>query len=79
MPVLQKREEFPPGSEGECQFIRAQLTCHQKEVIAMCKQYDRIMMKQKARSGYIDMDSNNSEFGLIKRSITIITSLEELV
>jgi hypothetical protein len=44
----------------------------------MCKHYDKLILRQKARTGFIDMD-NNSEFGLIKKSITIITSLEELV
>lgn len=45
----------------------------------MCKQYDKIIMKQKSRMGFVDLDSNNSEFALIKKSITIITGLEELV
>lgn len=45
----------------------------------MCKQYDKLMMKNMRTSGYVDKDPNNSEFGLIKKAITIITSLEELV
>jgi hypothetical protein len=45
----------------------------------MCKQYDKIVLNQKRRTGHVDTESVNSEFGLIKRSITIITSLEELV
>lgn len=73
------RDDFPPGTEGECAFIKAQLASHQKEVITMCKQYDKIIMKQKSKMGFVDLDSSNSEFALIKKSITIITSLEELV
>jgi hypothetical protein len=45
----------------------------------MCKQYDKLMLIQKRKMGWVDVDATNSEFGLIKKSITIITSLEELV
>jgi hypothetical protein len=77
--VVLHRADFLPGAEGEVAFIKAQLAGHQKEVIAMCKQYDKLMMKNMRTSGYVDKDPNNSEFGLIKKAITIITSLEELV
>lgn len=37
------------------------------------------MLKHKRVNGWVDQDQNNSEFGLIKKAITIISSLEELV
>ena len=45
----------------------------------MCKQYDKLMMKNMRIAGWVDKDPNNSEFGLIKKAIAIITNLEELV
>ena len=78
-PEVLHRADFPQGSDGEVQFIRAQLSINQKEVIAMCKQYDKLMMKNMRIAGWVDKDPNNSEFGLIKKAIAIITNLEELV
>lgn len=74
-----QREDFPEGTEGEIEFVRASLQQHQKEVVAICKQYDKIMLKHKRTNGWVEMDQNNSEFGLIKKAITLISSLEELV
>lgn len=59
----------------EAEFIRQRLIQHQAEVITLCQDYDDMKSKAQITSSH----PSYPEYALIKRAVTLITCLEELV
>ena len=60
----------------EAQFVRKKLEKYQQDVIAICQEYDTIQAKQvKSRMDY----AQSEQFNLVKKAVSAITSLEDLV
>ena len=60
----------------EAEYIRKKLDKFQSDVIAICQEYDSIQAKQvKSRVDYLQSE----QFNLIKKAVSTITCLEDLV
>jgi len=57
-------------------MIRKKLGGFQQDVISICQEYDTIVAKQmKSRTDYLQSE----QFNLIKKAVSTITCLEDLV
>ena len=64
------------GSIKEVDHIRKKLGQYQHDVLSICQEYDVIVQKSmKARVDY----SSSEQFKLIKKAVSTITCLEDLV